>query len=114
MLRSVIALATCALLGCSAAPAAPAAADPGPQAIDQESANSPTPDGAAAADPGAPQNQPAPPVDDARVESSPPANTKSPDGWTLTVSAHDETEMPVPSLTNEAATREYIVGWRLQ
>jgi hypothetical protein len=40
----------------------------------------------------------------------PPVTTKSPDGWTLTVSAHDETEMPVPSLTNEAATREYNVG----
>jgi hypothetical protein len=38
------------------------------------------------------------------------SNLKSPDGWTLTVSAHDETERPVPSLTNEAATRAYIVG----
>jgi hypothetical protein len=51
-----------------------------------------------------------PSVDDGRVESTPQVTTKSPDGWTLSVSAHDETEMPVPSLTNEAATREFIVG----
>lgn len=47
---------------------------------------------------------------DGRVESTSPVTTKSPDGWTLSVSAHDETEMQVPSLTNEAATREFIVG----
>ena len=97
MLRSVVTLATCAVLGWSAAAATPAEADTGPSL---------QPIGA---DSGAPQD-PAAPVDESRVESSPPANTKSPDGWTLTVSAHDETEMPVPSLTNEAATREYIVG----
>ena len=68
---------------------------------------------APAADSGAPPppgDQSVPPVDDGRVESTPPVTTKSPDGWTLSVSAHDETEMPVPSLTNEAATREFIVG----
>ena len=95
MLRCVVALATCVAIGCSAAPAA---ADPG---------------AAPAADSGAPPppgDQSVPPVDDSRVESTPPVTTKSPDGWTLSVSAHDETEMPVPSLTNEAATREFIVG----
>ncbi len=61
-------------------------------------------------DPVADAGPPPPPVDDGRVASTPPVTTKSPDGWTLTVSAHDETEMPVPSLTNEAGTREYIVG----
>jgi hypothetical protein len=111
MLRSVFTLATCAVLGWSAAAAEPAEADTGPSLQSIAAPDAPPPDGAApAADSGAPQGQAAPPVDDARVESSPPANTKSPDGWTLTVSAHDETEMPVPSLTNEAATRELIVG----
>jgi len=108
MFRSVVTLATCAVLGCSAAPAA---ADPGPDPQLVGAVDSPTPGGAVpAADPGAPPDPAAPPVDDGRVESSPPANTKSPDGWSLTVSAHDETEMPVPSLTDEAATRELIVG----
>ena len=109
MLRSVVALAICVAIGCSAAPAA---ADSGLQSIG--AANSPTPDGAGpTADSGAPPppgDQSVSPVDDGRVESAPLVTTKSPDGWTLSVSAHDETEMPVPSLTNEAATREYIVG----
>jgi hypothetical protein len=73
-----------------------------------------SPDGAAPpADLGAiprPEDQSVLPVVDGRVESTPPVTTKSPDGWTLSVSAHDETEMQVPSLTNEAATREFIVG----
>ncbi len=96
MLRSVVTLATCVVIGCSAAPAA---ADPGPA----PAANDPT-------EPVADAGPPPPPADNGQVDSSPPVTTKSPDGWTLTVSAHDETEMPVPSLTNEAATREYIVG----
>ena len=96
MLRYVVTLATCVVIGCSAAPAA---ADPGAA----PAANGPT-------DPVADAGPPPPPVEDGLVESTPPVTTKSPDGWTLTVSAHDETEMPVPSLTNEAATREYIVG----
>jgi hypothetical protein len=109
MLRCVVTLATCVVLGCSAAPAA---ADPSSQpdsAPDSPASVEATPasDGGA---PPPPEDQSGPPVDDGRVESSPPANAKSPDGWTLTVSAHDETELPVPSLTNEAATREYIVG----
>ena len=96
MLRYVVTLATCVVIGCSAAPAAAA---PGAA----PTANGPT-------DPVADAGPPPPPVEDGLVESTPPVTTKSPDGWTLTVSAHDETENPVPSLTNEAATREYIVG----
>jgi len=69
-------------------------------------------DPAAAAGPTDPVTDvgPPPPVDDGRVGSTPPVSTKSPDGWTLTVAAHDETELSVPSLTDEAATREYVVG----
>jgi len=52
----------------------------------------------------------APPVDDGRVESTPPATTKSPDGWTLTISAKDEVQMPAAPLTTAISSREYIVG----
>ena len=49
-----------------------------------------------------------PPVEP--VESSPPATTKSPDGWTLTVSAKDETQRVIQPLTTAISTREYEVG----
>ncbi len=44
------------------------------------------------------------------VESSPPATKKSPDGWTLTVSATDETQAVIAPLTTAISTREYEVG----
>jgi hypothetical protein len=94
--------AAAALFACVSigfAGAAPAAADPGTA----PAVNGPT-------DPVANAVVPPPPVDDGRVQSTPPVTTKSPDGWTLTVSAHDETELPVPSMMDEVATREYIVG----
>lgn len=50
------------------------------------------------------------PVDDGRVESSPPKTTTSPDGWTLTVSARDETQRVTAPLTTAISTREYEVG----
>jgi hypothetical protein len=94
--------AAAALFACVSigfAGAAPAAADPGAA----PAANGPT-------DPVADAGPPPPPVDDGHVASTPPVTAKFPDGWTLTVSAHDETERPVPSLTDQAGTREYIVG----
>jgi MspA protein len=60
-----------------------------------------------AADAPAPE---AAPVDDGRVESSPPKTTTSPDGWTLTVSARDETQRVTAPLTTAISTREYEVG----
>jgi hypothetical protein len=109
MLRSAIPLATCLLIGC---PAPLAAADP--DAAPPGVANSEDVAGAASgvdsATPPLPGDQPMPPAPDGRVESNPQVSTKSPDGWTLTVSAHDESEVQVPSLTDEAATREFIVG----
>jgi len=50
------------------------------------------------------------PADDGRVESSPPKTTNSPDGWTLTVSARDETQRVIAPLTTAISTREYEVG----
>jgi len=52
----------------------------------------------------------APPIDDGKVASSPPATTKAPDGATLTISAKDETQMPAAPLTTAISTREYIAG----
>jgi MspA len=66
-----------------------------------------------AADSPAPEAAPPPeaaPVDDGRVESSPPKITNSPDGWTLTVSARDETQRVTAPLTTAISTREYEVG----
>lgn len=67
-----------AVVVCVLATPVPASADPAPAAPD-----SAQPVVAEAA---------APPVDDGRVESGPPVTTKSPDGWTLTISAKDETQ----------------------
>lgn len=44
------------------------------------------------------------------VESTPPANLKTPDGWNLTVSAADETQAAVAPLTTAVSSREYVVG----
>ncbi|QRY51000.1 MspA family porin [Mycolicibacterium septicum] len=44
------------------------------------------------------------------VESTPPANLKTPDGWNLTVSASDETQAVVAPLTTAISSREYVVG----
>lgn len=52
----------------------------------------------------------APPVDDGRVISPPPQMLKTPDGWTLTVSAKDETQMIRAPLTTALSSREYVVG----
>jgi hypothetical protein len=52
----------------------------------------------------------APPVDDGKVPSTPPATTKSPDGWTLTISATDEVQMSSAPLTTAISSREYTVS----
>jgi hypothetical protein len=52
----------------------------------------------------------APPVDDGRVPSTAPATLTTPDDWTLTLSARDETQAPIPPLTTALSSREYTVG----
>jgi hypothetical protein len=47
----------------------------------------------------APPPEAAPPPPEGVVESAPPATTTSPDGWTLTMSANDETQQQIPPLT---------------
>lgn len=94
MVRGVSVLVAAAVMLVTAAPAS---ADPEPA----------TPDPAVATVAAA---EAAPPVDDGKVASSPPATTKAPDGATLTISAKDETQMPAAPLTTAISTREYIVG----
>ena len=49
------------------------------------------------------------PAVDGRVASGPPV-TSTLEGVTLTISAQDETQMPVLPLTTAISTREYVVG----
>lgn len=52
----------------------------------------------------------APPAADGRVVSPPPQTLTSPDGWTLTLSAKDETQVTSAPLTTALSSREYVVG----
>ena len=79
-----------------------ASADPEAEPVVGTAETAPAPPDGALPD-GAP-----PPVE--LVESSPPATSKSPDGWTLTVSAKDETQQVIAPLTTAISTREYEVG----
>ena len=51
-----------------------------------------------------------PPVDTGAVPSEVPGIANSPDGWTLEVSATDETQLAIPPLTTALSSREYLVG----
>jgi hypothetical protein len=101
MFRCLTLLAACAMVAALIAPTASADPDAEPAVVDAaETAPAPPPDGA-------------PPPEEGQVdlvESSPPATTKSPDGWTLTVSAKDETQRVIQPLTTAISTREYEVG----
>jgi hypothetical protein len=96
MFRCVTLLATCAVASALMAPSA--SADPEVEPVVEAVETAPAPQGV----------PPEGPVD--LVESSPPATTKSPDGWTLTVSAKDETQRVIQPLTTAISTREYEVG----
>ena len=91
MLKRFATLAFLCVLVASAA-ASQAAADPNadPPGIGEADAGPPPPDGA--------------------VPSGDPGILTAPDGWTLTVSARNETELPVPPLTTALSSREYLVG----
>jgi hypothetical protein len=62
----------------------------------------------ALADP--PADDPGPPPDNGVVASNEPAVVTTPDGWVLTVSATNESELPVAPLTTAVSSREYLVG----
>jgi hypothetical protein len=99
MFRCVALLAACAVASALIVPMASADPEAEPVVDATETAPAP-PEGAPPAEP--------PPVE--LVESSPPATTKSPDGWTLTLSAKDETQQVIQPLTTAISTREYEVG----
>jgi hypothetical protein len=93
MLNRVALLATaCMLFSMGAAPLA--LADPPPD-----------PDPAVA-----PVGDPGPPPDNGIVGSADPGVVTTPDGWTLTVVAANETELPIAPLTTALSSREYLVG----
>jgi hypothetical protein len=96
--RRLAVVATCAFVGALNAPVA--AADPEP-----DPATAPV-----AAEAPLPPPEAAPPIDDGRVMSPPPQTTSTPDGWTLTLSAKDETQRPNAPLTTALSSREYVVG----
>jgi hypothetical protein len=47
---------------------------------------------------------------DVWVASSPPATATSTDGWTMTLSANNETQTPAPPLDPAVPSQDYIVG----
>jgi hypothetical protein len=51
-----------------------------------------------------------PPLDTGAVASDPPGIAHTPDGRTLTVSAEDETQLPVAALTAALTSRDWLVG----
>lgn len=84
-----------------------AAAEPAVEPVVDIVPGAPTPEAAPAPEAA---SDGAPPPPDGAVESTPPAVTDTPDGWTLTLSAEDETQAPIPPLTTALSTREYVVG----
>ena len=79
-----------------AAPAASAQPDVEPVVVEAPAADAALP--------------PTDPIAEGVVVSPPPATTTSPDGWTLTVGAKDETQRTIAPLTTALSTREYEVG----
>jgi hypothetical protein len=53
---------------------------------------------------------PPPPPDTGVVASGPPGVVTTPDGWNMTVSAANETQLPVAPLTTALSSREYLAG----
>ncbi|MCV7431243.1 MspA family porin [Mycolicibacterium bacteremicum] len=50
------------------------------------------------------------PLPHGSVSSPPPVTTRTPDGWTLTLSAADETQLVRAPLTTAISSRSYVVG----
>ncbi|WP_264035943.1 MspA family porin [Mycobacterium paraffinicum] len=60
-----------------------------------------------AADPDA-ENAAAVTSDDGRVPSSEPVTYTTPEGWTLSLAARDESQVPIAPLTTAISSREYL------
>jgi hypothetical protein len=61
-------------------------------------------------DPAVPVGDAGPPPDNGIVASADPGVVTTPDGWTLTVVASNETQLPIAPLTTAVSSREYLVG----
>jgi hypothetical protein len=61
-------------------------------------------------DPAVPVGDAGPPPDNGIVASADPGVVTTPDGWTLTVVATNESELPVAPLTTATSSREYLVA----
>ncbi|OMC35569.1 MspA protein [Mycobacterium sp. GA-1841] len=90
--RFVTFAAVCMLAPVALAPSA--AADPPPAPVD----------------PAAQPVDAGPPPDNGVVASAEPGVVTTPDGWKLTVSAANESQLPVAPLTTAASSREYLVA----
>lgn len=88
-------VAACALLAMSTAPSA--VADPELTPAEPAVAQAPLLEGV-------------PPPPDGAVVSPPPQTLRTPDGWTLTLVAKDETQVASAPLTTALSSREYVVG----
>ncbi|OBH93893.1 MspA protein [Mycobacterium sp. E2733] len=62
-----------------------------------------------AADPDA-ENAAAVTPEDGRVPSSEPVTYTTPEGWTLTLGARDESQVPIAPLTTAVSSREYLAS----
>jgi hypothetical protein len=70
----------------------------------------PPPPDPAAAPAGDPAGPPPPPPDNGAVPSEVPGVAHTPDGRTLTVSATNESQLPVAPLTTALSSRDWLVG----
>jgi MspA len=86
VLRRATVLAVCIVISAAIAPSAGADPDAAPAAPD------------------------ATPPTDGRVPSGVPAIVNTPDGWSLTLGAKDESQIPVPPLTTAISSREYLAS----
>jgi MspA len=86
VLRRATVLAVCIVISAAIAPSAGADPDAAPAAPD------------------------ATPPTDGRVPSGVPATVNTPDGWSLTLGARDESQIPVPPLTTAISSREYLAS----
>ena len=102
MVNRFATLAAMWVLVFAAAPLAAADDTPDPFAMPVADIGPPPPDAGVA-----------PPPDNGVVPSTEPGIATTPDGRTLTVSAKDETELPVAPLTTAVSSREYLVGGTL-
>src|SRR6202011_139285 len=99
MVNRFATLAAMWVLVFAAAPLAAADDNPDPFAMPVADIGPPPPDADVA-----------PPPDNGVVPSTEPGIATTPDGRTLTVSAKDETELPVAPLTTAVSSRDWLVG----